>query len=199
MPGWGAMQVSHAAECLGFVLRPVASEQCGLKPWAKLERRAALRAGLGLGLHHTTVADNVFMANLLAFLLQLEPLPSNWQTTDQISSRSWYQARRTGSFPRICMPSVNHWACRRASRAWRRCQWPPVSGGTAPEGWIKRSAFWVATIADAPCARYNRPCSACPKREGWRSFFCMPSLQMPTATRISTCSCGCSPVVHCQH
>ena len=40
--------------------------------------RSELWASLGLGLHFTSVAYNVYITSVLGFLLQLEVLPEEW-------------------------------------------------------------------------------------------------------------------------
>ena len=86
-PGWGAAQVRGWADYLGFTLGPEAGTRTWTKAFAKYEKRAALWAQLGLGLHHTTVAYNVYIASLLGFLLQLEVLPASWASLEAATFR----------------------------------------------------------------------------------------------------------------
>ncbi len=50
-------------------------------------RRTDLWAQLGLGLHYTSVAYNVYIASLLGFLLQLEVLPDAWVSVEAAALR----------------------------------------------------------------------------------------------------------------
>ena len=86
-PGWGAVQVRGWAEYLGFALGPDAGTRVWRKAFAQYERRATLWAQLGLGLHHTSVAYNVYIASLLGFILQLEVLPANWPSLEAATLR----------------------------------------------------------------------------------------------------------------
>ena len=81
-PGWGAAPVRLWAEYLGFVLGPEAGDRVWTKAFAKVEKRADLWAQLGLGLHFTSVAYNVYIASLLSFLLQLAVLPASWSALE---------------------------------------------------------------------------------------------------------------------
>ena len=86
-PGWGAVQVRGWAEYLGFVLGPDAGVRMWTKAFSQYERRTALWAQLGLGLHHTSVAYNVYIASLLGFFLQLEVLPPEWPSLEVAALR----------------------------------------------------------------------------------------------------------------
>ena len=81
-PGWGAAGVRHWAEYLGFVLGPEGGAKTWSKAIAKVELRSQLWAALGLGLHLTCVAYNVYVASVMGFLLQLELLPPQWAATE---------------------------------------------------------------------------------------------------------------------
>ena len=81
-PGWNAAHIRHWAEYLGFVLGPEAGDKSWQRALDKFENRSKLWSTLGLGLHHTTVAYNVYMASLLGFLLHLELLPARWPRTE---------------------------------------------------------------------------------------------------------------------
>ena len=75
LPTWGAVQIRRWAEYLGFVLGPEAGDRTWQKALAQYSKRVELWSQLGLGLHFTTVAYNVYIASLLSFLLQLEVVP----------------------------------------------------------------------------------------------------------------------------
>jgi hypothetical protein len=77
-PGWGTANVRHYAEYLGFVLGPEGSGKTWCKALEKMRLRSELWASLGLGLHFTSVAYNVYITSVLGFLLQLEVLPEEW-------------------------------------------------------------------------------------------------------------------------
>ena len=84
-PGWGGACVRWWAEYLGFVLGPGRGTRAWLKALQQYERRAELWAQLGLGLHFTAVAYNVYVASLLGFLLQLEVLPEEWESAEAVA------------------------------------------------------------------------------------------------------------------
>jgi hypothetical protein len=86
-PGWGAAGVRHWAEYLGFVLGPEGSTRTWQKALAKVSLRTELWASLGLGLHFTSVAFNVYITSVLSFLLQLEVLPEEWPATEAAAMR----------------------------------------------------------------------------------------------------------------
>ena len=86
-PGWGAAPVRLWADYLGFVLGPEAGDHIWEKAFAKVEARSALWAQLGLGLHLSSVAYNVYIASLLGFLLQLAVLPSSWPALEAATFR----------------------------------------------------------------------------------------------------------------
>ena len=68
-PGWGAANVRHWAEYLGFVLGPDGTEKTWRKALVKVRLRTELWATLGLGLHYTSVAYNVYITSVFGFLL----------------------------------------------------------------------------------------------------------------------------------
>ena len=82
VPGWGSAAFRFYAEYLGFYLGPDAGTRCWDKTLAKVRRRAELWSRLGLGMHFSTLAYNVYVASLLGFLLQLAPLPVEWKSTE---------------------------------------------------------------------------------------------------------------------
>ena len=86
-PGWGSASVRHWAEYLGFILGPEGRAKTWCKALAKVEVRADLWAALGLGLHFTCVAYNVYIASLMGFLLQLELLPETWPAAEAAALR----------------------------------------------------------------------------------------------------------------
>ena len=105
--GWGAACVRDWAEYLGFVLGPGGRSRCWQKALDKYTSRADLWAQLGLGLHYTTVAYNVYVASLLTFLLQLEVLPEDWEHTEAAALRR-------------LVPGPAHWVLPADLRALRR-------------------------------------------------------------------------------
>ena len=87
-PGWGAVSFQHWASYLGFVLGPDAGTRSWKAALAKYEERAALWKHVALGLFFTVAAYNVYVASLLGFLLQLEPLPPEWPLLEERTLRS---------------------------------------------------------------------------------------------------------------
>ena len=87
LPGWGAAQVRGWATYLGFTLGPDAGNRGWTKALAQYGRRAALWSQLGLGLHHASVAYNVYIASVVTFLLQLETLPPEWPALEAAAFR----------------------------------------------------------------------------------------------------------------
>ena len=75
------------ADYLGFVLGPEAGGRVWTKAFAQVEKRSALWAQLGLGLHYSSVAYNVYVASPLGFLLQLAVLPESWSALEAAMSR----------------------------------------------------------------------------------------------------------------
>ena len=78
VPSWGQVQVRHWAEYLGFVLGPDKADRSWAKALRKAEARARMWAPLALGLHFACVVFRTYVASILGFLLQLEPLPASW-------------------------------------------------------------------------------------------------------------------------
>ena len=87
-PGWGAVSYQHWASYLGFVLGPDAGTRCWKAALVKYEERAALWKHVSLGLFYTVAAYNVYVASLLGFLLQLEPLPPEWPLLEERTLRT---------------------------------------------------------------------------------------------------------------
>jgi hypothetical protein len=73
--GWSAVQVRSSADYLGFVLGPGADGAGWENILAKRKKRAALWAQVAPGHYWTSIACNTFIASVLGFRLQLEPLP----------------------------------------------------------------------------------------------------------------------------
>jgi hypothetical protein len=86
-PGWGAAGVRWWADYLGFSLGPGSEGRSWKKAMVQYSSRADLWAQLGLGLHYTSVAYNVYIASLLGFLLQLELLPEEWESVEAAALR----------------------------------------------------------------------------------------------------------------
>ena len=101
---------------LGFTLGPDAGGRSWSKALAQYERRAALWAQLGLGLHHTCVAYNTYIASVLGFLLQLELLPADWPAVEERTLRKlipgparWIRPADLHNLRRhLCMPHDFH-------------------------------------------------------------------------------------------
>ena len=72
---------------MGFVLGPGSGERSWRKALEKFGHRADLWAQLGLGLHFTSVAYNVYVSSLLSFLLRLEVLPEAWASVEAAALR----------------------------------------------------------------------------------------------------------------
>jgi hypothetical protein len=85
--GWGAANVRWWADYLGFTLGPGREDRSWRKAMLQYSCRADLWAQLGLGLHFTSVAYNVYIASLLGFLLQLEVLPEEWESVEAAALR----------------------------------------------------------------------------------------------------------------
>jgi hypothetical protein len=85
--GWGAAGVRWWADYLGFTLGPESQGRSWRKAMLQYTRRTDLWAQLGLGLHFTSVAYNVYIASLLGFLLQLETLPDAWSSVEAAALR----------------------------------------------------------------------------------------------------------------
>jgi exonuclease III len=85
--GWGAAGVRGWADYLGFTLGPDSRDRSWRKALIQYSSRADLWAQLGLGLHYTSVAYNVYIASLLGFLLQLEVLPEEWESVEAAALR----------------------------------------------------------------------------------------------------------------
>jgi hypothetical protein len=86
-PGWGAAGVRWWADYLGFTLGPQSQGRSWRKAMAQYTSRTDLWAQLGLGLHFTSIAYNVYIASLLGFLLQLEVLPEEWESVEAAALR----------------------------------------------------------------------------------------------------------------
>ena len=86
-PRWNAVACRYWAAYLGFVLGPEGRPRSWEKAFEKYEQRAALWASLGLGLHYTAAAYNTYVVSTLSFLVQLEPLPAQWEAVERAALR----------------------------------------------------------------------------------------------------------------
>ena len=74
-PGWGAAGVRGWADYLGFTLGPDSRDRSWRKALVQYTHRSELWAQLGMGLHYTSVAYNIYIASLLGFLRRWEVPP----------------------------------------------------------------------------------------------------------------------------
>ena len=81
-PAWSLVQCRLWAKYLGFVLGPERGERAWEQALAKALARARLWAQVALGLQFAALVYKVYVSSILGFLLQLERLPSSWQTVE---------------------------------------------------------------------------------------------------------------------
>ena len=72
---WLRVQISGAAEYLGFWLGPAGAAKLWDKAFRKVEARVTAWASVGLGLQDSLWVYNVYLLSTLSFILQLAPLP----------------------------------------------------------------------------------------------------------------------------
>ena len=149
-PGWGAAGVRWWADYLGFTLGPESQGRSWRKAMLQYTRRTDLWAQLGLGLHYTSVAYNVYIASLLGFLLQLEVLPDAWVSVEAAALRRLVPGPAKWILPADLHASGRTTGSRRSSRICRRSPSRPGSG--SPSGkppplvglrWLPMSGDWT--------------------------------------------------------
>ena len=90
-PLWGAVIVDSKAKYLGFYVGPGR----GLLSWEaafkKFIERARLWGTMGLGLFHTVDAYRVFVASVLMFVAQLDPLPPDFGDFETRACRTLFR------------------------------------------------------------------------------------------------------------
>ena len=70
---WQEMLIQRSGKYLGYILGPGAGNSSWEKPLVKYVERAKLWSSLRLGLHYNMLVYKVFIATVLAFVMQLEP------------------------------------------------------------------------------------------------------------------------------
>jgi len=104
VPDWGAIGISGFTKYLGFMLGPEKKLESYKKPLIKYKERAALWARQALGLHLSLRVYSVFIASVLGFVTQLEPLPDKLFNEAEL-----YACRRLFSGPHCwIVPNVLH-------------------------------------------------------------------------------------------
>ena len=103
IPGWCAVECRGWAKYLGFVLGPDRAERTWDQACSKALQRARLWRDAGLGLQWSALVYQVYVASVLGFLLQLDRLPSHWDTTEA----SLLRALVPGPY-RWCAPADLH-------------------------------------------------------------------------------------------
>ncbi|MBM3946426.1 MAG: hypothetical protein FJ315_03360, partial [SAR202 cluster bacterium] len=86
-PRWSAAACRFWAAYLGFVLGPEGRDRSWAKALEKYAQRAALWASVGLGLQYTAAAYNTYIVSTLGFLVQLEPIPAQWEAFERAALR----------------------------------------------------------------------------------------------------------------
>ena len=77
---WGDIQIDRCAKYLGFHIGPGSEEKSWIKPLQKYSQRVLLWSAMQLGLCLNIVAYRIFIASVLTFVMQLEPLsPTTWE------------------------------------------------------------------------------------------------------------------------
>ena len=77
-PLWGALDIDSKAKYLGLVIGPGRGTASWTAPSQKFLDRATLWGKLGLGLLHSVEAYQVFVASVMMFVAQLDPLPADF-------------------------------------------------------------------------------------------------------------------------
>ena len=77
-PDWGGIAVSTHGKYLGFMIGPGAGQSSWTKPLDKFVARAGQWASLHLGLFYNMTIFRPFIASVLTFVMQLEPLPDEF-------------------------------------------------------------------------------------------------------------------------
>jgi len=96
-PAWGAIGISGLTKYLGFMLGPEKRLESYTKPLAKYKERASQWGRQGLGLHLSLRAYSIYIASVLGFVTQLEPLP-----TELFDAAEVFMCRRL-------FPGPNYW------------------------------------------------------------------------------------------
>ena len=103
IPSWCAVECRGWAKYLGFILGPDRAERTWDQACSKALQRARLWRDAGLGLQWSALVYQVYVASVLGFLLQLDRLPSHWESTEA----SLLRALVPGPY-RWCLPADLH-------------------------------------------------------------------------------------------
>ena len=82
-PTWSDFTIRRHATYLGFAVGPERAEHTWTKPLEKFLARARIWRGVGCGMLLTLLAYRTYIFSVLAFVLQLDRLPSDWAVYEQ--------------------------------------------------------------------------------------------------------------------
>jgi hypothetical protein len=82
-PTWGGISITTAAKYLGFMLGPGRGQSSWEAPMRKFLDRAKLWGSINPGLFHNIMAYRVYIALVLSFICQLDPLPTDFDAAER--------------------------------------------------------------------------------------------------------------------
>jgi len=99
VPEWATMQVDAKANYLGFVLGPGKGESSWSKPLRKYAERAKDWEDQPGGMFVALMAHRIYAISTLSFVIQLEPLPSDWAEIEKATTGKVLRGFRAWGIP----------------------------------------------------------------------------------------------------
>ena len=93
-PSWAGIQLTAAARYLGVYVGPQKGDLAWKGPVAKFQQRAQLWGRLGLGMTGTLHAFRVYVASVLLFVAQVQPLPSQYDNIERKALQALFPGPR---------------------------------------------------------------------------------------------------------
>ena len=89
-PGWAACPIAGMAKYLGFQVGPARGQASWSAPFRKFKERCHIWGSLGAGMFLTMKAFQVYIATVLLFVAQLEPLPSAYAALEAFACQALF-------------------------------------------------------------------------------------------------------------
>ena len=98
--GWGEISIAHTAKYLGFYVGPGKGQLSWKAPLQKFRDRAKQWGRMGLGFLLTVQAYQIYISSVLQFVLQLEPLPDDFEAEERWAVQSLFPGPTAWMLPR---------------------------------------------------------------------------------------------------
>ena len=98
-PDWGGVCIAKAAKYLGYFVGPGKGTESWTAPLQKFRERAKQWGRLGLGWLLTVQAYQVYIASVLQFVAQLEPLPDGFEMHERAAVQALFPGPRAWIVP----------------------------------------------------------------------------------------------------